>query len=218
MECHSLNIKSFLQKHFEPVSKALAVITTNLMMLLDENIYLSIYIRDKACKEMAPSKKSWTHCVTSHHHSSNKEQSNRFYPPLNFKSIFSRCCFLLQPFSSSALKTFSFSYIFSYLKDLIGDTCQRSIAAERPNFKDVDAPRIDVVKHRTQSGLVRRLYAVNRQAIARKRVGVHQRTLEAWYLRHCAWRPGSLWVSRWCGRSPRRLIVECLHIDFLLFV
>lgn len=35
----------------------------------------------------------------------------------------------------------------SYLKNLIGDTCQWSIAAESSNFENVDAPRINVVKH-----------------------------------------------------------------------
>lgn len=79
----------------------------------------------------------------------------------------------------------------SYLKYLIGDTCQRPITAKRSNFEDVNAPRINVIQHRAQSSLMRRLDAVYRQAIARKRIGVHQRTLEARNLRHCAWRARS---------------------------
>jgi hypothetical protein len=58
--------------------------------------------------------------------------------------------------------------LFLYLKDLIGDTCQRPITAERSNFEDVNAPSIDVVKHRSQCGFMRRLNAINWQAIARE--------------------------------------------------
>lgn len=56
----------------------------------------------------------------------------------------------------------------AYLKYLISDTSQRSITAERSNFEDVDAPRIDVVEHHAQSGFMRRLHSVIRQTIARK--------------------------------------------------
>jgi hypothetical protein len=110
------------------------------------------------------------------------------------KHVVRRKLLMLDYYSTAAPASTRFLSALHYLKDLIGDGRQRPVAAERADLEDVNAPRVDVVEHRTEGRFMGRLHAVHRQPIAGERIRVHQRPLEARNLRHGARRARPLGI------------------------
>lgn len=74
----------------------------------------------------------------------------------------------------------------SYLKYLISDTCEWSIAAQCAYLKYINAPNVNIVEHCTECWLVCRFDAIDRKLVAREGIGMHEWTFKSRYLRHCS--------------------------------
>lgn len=74
------------------------------------------------------------------------------------------------------------NFILSYLKYLIGDRCERTIAAQCAYLEYINPPHVNIIEHCTECWLVCRLDAIDGKLVAREGIGMHEGTLEARYL------------------------------------
>lgn len=125
----------------------------------------------------------------------------------------SYCCCCCSFLSSDDFHLMKCSFHFAYLKYLISDTCQWSIATQCAYLKYINAPCVNIAQHCTQCWLMTRLDTIAREFVAREWICMHEWTFEARNLWHCSWWTCPSWIS-WCWRC----LLWTFNVDFLLLI